>query len=142
MKHVTEEVLERIERGHLRLEIDHDSQEPVVYGFHSVRKTWQVIKPVPHKDDGRMRFNVGPKRRPIYRNVMVWMLVHRRIPVGVIDHKDLNRLNDHPSNLQEMSKYESDRQGRDVQEEKALNRLLGWFDHIIHHGVEPEEVMA
>lgn len=134
-------LLARVLAGHLRVRVDLESQEPVVESYHSRRRTWQVVTPQPHKS-GRWRFVFGPRRSPVYRNVLVWIVVNQRLPVGAVDHKDGDKTNDHPDNIQTMDRRESDQQGHAFQADRAFARLAGWFGYVAFWGEEPDRVLS
>ncbi len=78
--------------------------------YHLHRKRWYVKKHQFHNRSGRARvvFNGG---HVIYLNRLVWIWMNRKLPVEVIDHRDGNRHNDEPGNLQPQTWDESNRQG-------------------------------
>lgn len=128
------QLLTEMNEGRLRI-------DPItldVYVLHGGWGKWHRKALQRHPKSGRARFMFGPRRTPVYRNRLVWIWTHRRLPSGNIDHKDGDRLNDHPDNLQEHTKEESDRQGYDVQQDKALRRLCDWFDFIAIAGYPPD----
>ena len=131
------ELLERIER--YEIHVCHQTLE--VHYFHRQRKQWYKKSPDFHPKSGRARFRFGGKRRTVYRNRLVWMYFNRRIPDGNIDHKDGNRMNDHPLNLADHSKTESARQGAAVQKQLALKECCDYFDFIALFGEEPSNQM-
>lgn len=116
---VEEYALARMGAGLLR--VDLDTLE--VWGYHTQRRTWKLVKP--RYNRGRAKLPLGPSRSYVYRNRLVWMWVHRRVPDGVVDHVDGDKTNDAPGNLRLQSREESDRQGAARQN---LRGLLDWFD--------------
>ena len=117
-------VLNRMNCGWLKVDVG----TLEVRSWHPGRKRWKVVKPDQHHLSGRWRFRFGPKRCTVYRNRLIFIWVNRAIPVECVDHKDLNRLNDRPENLQGMSRQESSRQGYDVQMAKNLEEWGRWLD--------------
>lgn len=64
----------------------------------------------------------------MYRNRLVFIVYNRRLPEGFVDHVDGNKVNDHPTNLQDQSAFDSHKQGNDFQLKKYLVELCDWFD--------------
>jgi hypothetical protein len=95
--------------------------------------------PDQHPLSGRHRFRFGSGRWTVYRNRLVWMIIHKEPihPEFVVDHKDGNRLNDQPDNLQLMPKSESHQQGNSIQTSDVFDSLCRWFDFVGMHGREP-----
>jgi hypothetical protein len=113
-----------------------------VFGYHTRLKYWKQIRPTQHKKSGRWRINLsGPTgtRHPVYLNVLVWMHEHRRLPDGNVDHRDGNRLNDAPHNLRTHSRRESERQGFDAQQDKALRNCFAFFGYCAFWGDVPTD---
>lgn len=121
-----------------KLKVDEDTLH--VYYFHSKRRRWYRKIEKYHPKSGRRMYNYGPRRQTVYKNRLVFIHKHRRVPQGVVDHKDFDRLNDHPDNLQEMSRKESNRQGGLMSQGKMS--ADDFFDHIAIFGFEPEESHA
>jgi len=105
------------------IHVDHETLD--VHVWDPPRNRWLKKTPSPGRK-GRIRFVFSGYRRgngrkavrhtmTVYRAKLVWVYFNRRLPNGPIDHKDENRLNDHPSNLQEHTWYESNLQGNLVQ---------------------------
>lgn len=128
--------LARILAGTLKVEV-HPDTGVRVYGFHTKNKRWYEIRQQPHPKSGRRRVNIGPRRQPVYMNVLVWMFVNRRLPDGNVDHRDGDRLNDYPANLRTHSQAESDRQGFAAQQDAALRSCLAFFGYIAFWGEDP-----
>jgi hypothetical protein len=131
-------IMRRIIADELRVHIN-AAGEPEVWVFHHGRRRFALKKPRRHPKSGRANYNFD--NQTIYRNVLVWMWVHRREPAGNdrVDHADGNRFNDHPDNLRRHSRYESDRQGYDVQTEPAFVACMAYFGYIAFWGDEPPD---
>jgi len=133
-------LLDRIQQG--KLHVDHHTLD--VSHYHDRRKDWVVKKPDFHPKSGRARFRFGERksRRTVYRNCVVWMYFNRRLlPNGyVIDHKDEDRLNDSPENLQLMSLSDSNAQGYRMQQDRVLEELGDFFLTCGFLGYNPEEL--
>ena len=132
-----DELLEKIERGHLHV----CHQTGVVSYWHRGRMRWYEKKPRQHEKSGRWKFafKIGPnKSTSVYRNRLVWMYFNRRpIPQGyVVNHVDGDNQNDHPSNLSLMRKVDSDRQGNQMQCGGELDDWIAFLDF----WVEPSKV--
>lgn len=134
---VEEVVLQRIKEGRLRL-----TPEGRVEYYHSVRRRWYVKTSVLSKR-GRRRYHFHIAGRKsgqyVYASRLTWMLVHKQhIPhTHYVDHKDENRKNDRPSNLQLMPLTESNQQGGRKSCDMATASVLRFFEFIIQHGREP-----
>ena len=144
---VREYVLERLlaDKIRVRVEPDGDGQpQPAVYYYHAQNRRWYRKIADYHPKSGRARFRFGPKRQTLYRNVLVWMWVHRRQPENSdrVDHQDGNRFNDLPENLGAMDAVESHRQGYDVQMDNAVKRVGAWFGYIAVNGREPDHELS
>lgn len=118
-----EEILDQINKGLIYWK-DGD-----IYYWHMTYNRWKKKKRS-YDRNGRAqyRFNRASKRT-IGANRLIWMVHNKRIPEGVIDHIDENRFNDDPSNLQEMSYEDSNKQGYRIQQEKTLASLCSWFEN-------------
>jgi hypothetical protein len=131
-------LLQRIFAGELRL-ID---GQHVEY-YHRRRRRWYRKVPHQHPKSGRWRFAFGENhcRSPVYRNRLIWMLVHRAaIPIGCfVDHEDGNRLNDHPDNLKLVTAGESHQQGNGIQAYNRSREVCHFFDFIALYGREPAD---
>lgn len=130
---VEQELLDRYLAGGVKLQVNDDQDFPTIVTvsiWHGGHGRWKTKQPDQHPKSGRYRFRFGPRRQTVYRNRLVWMLYNgMRIPEGsVVDHKDTNPLNDHPSNLVIHSREESDRQGYDAQCEKNWIEVASFFD--------------
>lgn len=128
-----QELLDRILLDEIRL----DRKTLAVRIYHRGHKRFVLKKPDQHPRDGRFRFRFGRKRRTVYRNRLVWMIINRRMPPERVDHKNDDRLDDRPENLGKHTAYQSARQGFDVQTVKALEECLAYFDYIYLFGEEP-----
>ena len=113
-------VLSLIEQGRLRV----DLQTSRVWVYVHTRKRWEEKQAGELRGRKRFCFKDNGKCRTIYKNRLIFIWKHRRIPEGVVDHKDLDRTNDHHSNLQEMSREESNKQGPQV----MAKNVGDWFD--------------
>lgn len=113
-------------------------QDGVVASFHLRKRMWLDLTPNQHPKSDRYRYSIG--RTTVYRNRLVWMLVHRmEIPTGFyIDHANGNSLDDHPDNLQLMSRKDSDLQGGEFSLDQKVNEIGRWFEFMGRHGREPE----
>jgi hypothetical protein len=131
-------LLQRILAGELRL-ID---GQHVEY-YHRQRRRWYRKVPHQHPKSGRWRFAFGENhcRSPVYRNRLIWMLVHRAaIPVGCfVDHEDGNRLNDHPDNLKLVTARESHQRGNGIQAYNRSREVCRFFDFIALYRREPTD---
>lgn len=125
--------LNLIEAGLLRLRDDGD-----VEIWHSSYQRWFIKKPRQVKRIS-YQFKVGQRVNTVLRNRLVWLLTHKRaIPDGfVVDHKDENRLNDTPGNLQLMPIGESHSQGNRIQSNGIFDYLSRWFQFLGSYGREP-----
>jgi len=135
-------ILTRIRDGHLRLVSDDYDYNIHVEYWHRKRRRWYRKKPDAHPLSGRLRFRFGPKRLTVYRNRLVWMIVHKReIPKHfVIDHLNGDRADDRPDNLVLMTREESHKQGHHKQQDSVLEYLCRWFEFMGKYGREPETV--
>ena len=100
---------------------------------------------------GRYQFTFGSgKRRPretttsgqrrkIFRSKVVWLYFKRTlVPEGYyLDHKDLDKTNDHPTNLQLTSKKDSHRQGYGIQQDLQLTKAHEFFLYLQFMGQAP-----
>lgn len=133
MSEVEYYVLDLIFQGKLRL------SKSGVERLHNNK--WLIKKTVPNTT-GRdcYVFKFQGKCRRVFANRLVWMLYKKKgIPEGcVVDHKDLNKHNNKPSNLQLMSKTESDKQGNSIQLQKHLDKCIRFFEFIATNGREPK----
>lgn len=110
-----------------------------VYTYHLGRCRWYLKKSDQHPISGRYRYRLGSERRTIYRNKLMWIWTHRRIvPQGyLIDHKDMDRLNDDPSNLVLMKSIDSHIQGNTIQQNRQFQYIANWFQFVGSFGREP-----
>lgn len=129
------EILKLIEAGLIRIGSDLS-----VWKMHSVRRTWHKL----HEDrsePGRVKFNVrvGKRQRKIHRARLQWLCSRRSlVPDGmVIDHEDLDSMNDRPENLRLMKAGESHRQGNGIQISARVEEVVAYFDCLIFLGREP-----
>lgn len=115
-------------------------REGEVWYFHNKRWRWYKKVPDACPVSGRLRFRFGPSRSTVFRNRLVWMLIHKKeVPEGfVVDHKDGLRTNDHPDNLGLMTREDSHKQGYGIQEDVILGRLCRWFAFVGQHFREPQ----
>ena len=95
------------------------------------RRKFLVQKPNRHPKFGRYRFILGPSRSTIYRNRLVFIWHYRRLPQGNVDHKNLDKFDDRPENLRDMSVLESNRQGWDQQQARFLQEWEDWLDFMM-----------
>lgn len=142
MSAVEEYILKRIQLRLIRLSVSGEVE-------HFYQGRWRIKKPHQHEKSLRYRyvFEYPPTNKlkgtrisgTVYRNRLVWMISNRRaIPDGFyVDHKDTNRLNDHPDNLQLMSISDSHLQGNVIQSQSILESLLQWFEFVGRYGREP-----
>lgn len=123
------------------IHVDHETGDIHVYD--PPRKRWLKKKPNTNTKSGRPRIVIsdykgkgrgrGAKRHvmTVYVHKLVWIYFNRRLPVMPIDHKDLDRHNNYPSNLREMSWRTSNRQGLECQRRAVgLGEAGDFFDNI------------
>ncbi len=127
-------LLAKIACDHLKL-----TDDGRVMNWHYSHRRWIEKKPQLHPKSSRAWFAFGKDRTTVYRNRLTWMIVnHMLIPDDCfVDHKDGDRLNDRPDNLQLMKRSDSHRQGNEFQSDTALDSLGRWFEFVSAEGREP-----
>lgn len=139
-------LLERIERGWLHVDhatLDVHNYNPIHNRFTLKTVAWHVSKNGTSTVRARFTFNLNitgkHKVYSVFRNRLVWMYFNRLlVPADhVVEHKDGDCTNDHPSNLTLMCRIESDAQGYDRQTEPGYQECSAFFDHIAFTGETP-----
>lgn len=132
-----EEILVLMQKGLLYVEFP----SLTVFKFHGGRGRFVAKTPREHPKSGRITYNIRIKQRyrTIYRNKLVWMVVHERVvPNGrFVDHIDGDRLNDQPENLQLQTEGESHAQGFGRQQDKAMQEWDDFWNYIEFMGPLP-----
>jgi hypothetical protein len=131
-----QDVLDAIRRGSLVV-----TRDGRVFYYHEHRRRWYEKRVQRHPASERYRFYFKGGLT-VYRNRIVWLFFHNEVPTSFVDHKDGDRFNDSPENLQLHSQVESHRQGYEAQRDKGFKDVLDWFDFIIENGCTPEEMGA
>jgi hypothetical protein len=100
-----------------------------VWKWHRWRRKMVKLNPHQHPKSGRWRYNLrlGERQRTIYRNKLVFMLAHRRIPEHTLDHEDHDNQNDAPCNLAERPHACN---SADNWSRRQLDAALAFFDAV------------
>ena len=133
---------EKFKSGELKLESGN------ILLYHRGHKRW-IKKVACHHETaggGRLHMKFGPKRLKVYLHRLVWMLSNEsRIPEGMfVDHKDVDKFNNCPTNLKLTTAKESHQQGNKLVENGVFEYLLRWFGFLTEYGREPfyeEEIL-
>lgn len=127
-------VLHLLAIGRLRV----DFAAETVHAYEPCRKRWVVKKETTKHGSTRVRFHfhIDGFKTTVYKSRLFFLARTRSAP-AVVDHANGDRTDDSVENLKPHTRYESDRQGYEVQRRKRILDTFAYFDYIAFWDEEP-----
>ena len=120
-----EEILDMIKKGLIYYENGN------VYKWHFSHRRYEKLKF--RINQGRyvyqlqIKSNRKNKKRTIQANKLIYIIVNKEIPKGDVDHRDEDKLNNHPDNLQDLSRSKNRRKNT----KNGFESCCKFFDRVV-----------